>query len=134
VVKKKKRLMSAAGSRKGSESAMVETISLLLDLGIDVNARDDNGRTTLHRAAYDGFPAVVKILLDRGADIDARDREGATALWWVSGIGRRDSATILVDKGADLTAQANDGTTALSRAKYNSDKAMIDFLLAHGAK
>ena len=127
-------LLSAAGSTKASETAMVETVSLLLDLGIDVNTRDDKGSTTLHRAAYDGFPAVVKTLLDRGADINARDKEGSTALWWASGIGRRDAVIVLLDKGADLTAEANDGTTALARAKYNNDKEMIELLLKHGAK
>jgi ankyrin repeat protein len=125
---------AAAGALKGtSESAMVDSVKFLLDRGIDPNWRDDKGQSSLHRAAYDGFPAVVTTLLDRGADINARDNDGRTALWWSAGI-RPDTAVILVDRGADLNVPDKDGKTALSRARYNNDAKLVEILLSRGAR
>src|SRR5262249_48506715 len=95
-------LAGAAGALRGTGgSTMGGSVKLLLDRGIDANWRDDKGQTSLHRAAYDGFPAVVTTLLDRGVDINARDNDGRTALWWSAGT-RPDTAVILIDRGADL--------------------------------
>jgi uncharacterized protein len=127
-------LAGAAGGFRGrSEPSMVDTVNFLLDLGIDPNWRDDKGQISLHRAAYDGFPAVVKTLLDRGADINARDKDGRTALWWSAG-ARPDTAVILVDGGADLNVPDKDGQTALSRARYNNDAKLIEILLSRGGR
>ena len=41
---------------------------MLLDLGADVNAIDNNGDTPMHGAAYGAYPTVVKLLAERGAD------------------------------------------------------------------
>ena len=41
---------------------------MLLDLGADVNAIDDNGDTPMHGAAYGAYPTVVKLLAERGAN------------------------------------------------------------------
>lgn len=112
---------------------MVDCVKFLLDLGIDANSRDDKGQTSLHRAAYDGFPAVVKTLLDHGADINARDKDGRTALWLSAG-ARPETAVILVDRGADLNVPDKDGETALSRARHNNDAKLIEILLSRGAR
>jgi len=54
---------------QGSDEEAVETIRLLLELGLDVNAASDTGDTALH-AAVSGrkSEAIVRFLLDRGAD------------------------------------------------------------------
>ncbi|RDW80273.1 hypothetical protein BP6252_04911 [Coleophoma cylindrospora] len=46
-----------------------EIVELLVDRGIDINARDSQGWTALHLATERGQHKVVKILLEKGADI-----------------------------------------------------------------
>jgi len=54
----------------GTEEDAMEAIKLLLDLGADINAIDQNDETALHGAAYQSFPRVVKLLADRGANMN----------------------------------------------------------------
>jgi len=59
----------------------------MLDLGFPVDARDDDGGTALHSAAYSGSAPAVRLLLDRGADIEARDTSwNSTPIEW-AGVG-----------------------------------------------
>ena len=52
-------------------------VSLLLDRGADLTARDQLGQTPLHKAARSGTnAAVVALLLDHGADPKLRDKTG----------------------------------------------------------
>lgn len=51
----------------------LEAVKLCLDLGIDVNAADGDGRTALHGAAHKGRNDVLQLLVDHGAKLDARD-------------------------------------------------------------
>jgi ankyrin repeat protein len=57
-----------------SEKENVEAVKMCLDLGIDVNAVDGDGRTALHGAAHKGRNPVVQLLVDQGAKLDARDK------------------------------------------------------------
>ena len=52
----------------------------LLDAGVDINARDQNGSTPLHWAARYGQKQVVELLINKGADVDAKDNSGSTPL------------------------------------------------------
>jgi ankyrin repeat protein len=68
-------LMAAAGlgtteplEEAGEESEALEAVKMLLDLGADINAVDNNGDTAMHGAAYNIYPLVVKLLAERGAD------------------------------------------------------------------
>jgi len=56
-----------------SEKANVETVKMLLDLGLDPNQADTDGRTPLHGAAHKGRNEVVQLLVDHGAKLDAHD-------------------------------------------------------------
>lgn len=59
----------------GSEDEAIETVKLLLKLGLDVNAVDDNGETAMHGAAYQNWPRLVQVLADNGADVRVWHRE-----------------------------------------------------------
>ncbi|KAL9629970.1 MAG: hypothetical protein Q9204_004975 [Flavoplaca sp. TL-2023a] len=50
------------------------------DLGMDVNARDENGRTPLHYAASACNSAVIERLIENGADVAATDNLVVTTL------------------------------------------------------
>ncbi len=50
----------------------------------DVNAIDQNGRTSLHSAANDGNAGLAKLLIAHGADVNAKDNEGMTPLHTVA--------------------------------------------------
>src|SRR3954468_15627306 len=83
-------LMAAAGlatrspgEDAGTESEVLEAVQVLLDLGADVNAVDNNGETAMHSAAYKNLPQVVKFLAAHGAKIDVwnkNDKFGWTPL------------------------------------------------------
>ena len=51
----------------------LEAVKMCLDLGIDPNIADDEGRTALHGAAHKGRLEVIQMLVDRGADLNAHD-------------------------------------------------------------
>lgn len=76
---------SYAASSDYSEAALAErhaqTVGLILDHGIDINARDSNGKNTaLMLSAQSGSLATVKLLIERGARINSKNERGKTAL------------------------------------------------------
>jgi hypothetical protein len=56
-----------------SPEESLEAARLCLDLGIDPNVVDDQGRTALHGAAHKGHTEVIQLLVDRGANLEAHD-------------------------------------------------------------
>ena len=67
---------------QGTEAEAIEAIALLLGLGLDVNAQDDDGNTAVHAAVTGrASDAIVRFLAtDGGADLTIRNRRGQTAL------------------------------------------------------
>jgi ankyrin repeat protein len=51
----------------------IEAVKMCLDLGLDPNVADDEGRTALHGAAHKGPLEVIQLLVDHGANLDAHD-------------------------------------------------------------
>lgn len=55
-------------------------IDILFDSGADLNAKDHEGVTALHKAAKGGHTTTVKHLLDLGALTELKSNIGQTAL------------------------------------------------------
>jgi RNA polymerase sigma factor (sigma-70 family) len=70
-------------------------LELLLIDGLDVNARDMDGRTLLSWAAQRGQLEATAFLLRQGAEINVQDRSGTTPLGWAERAKRREVATLL---------------------------------------
>ena len=90
-----------------SRAANVDAVKLLLDLGLDVNSANRDGRTPLMGAALKGRTEVVQLLVDKGARLDTRDH------------GSRDTDTS-VSKIAGHTWQALDYADGLVRVGVQS--------------
>ena len=65
----------------------IDVVRALLDSGVDVNAKRDDGFTALLLAAFFGRTEIVGLLLERGADIHAKTRFGTSALVWATARG-----------------------------------------------
>lgn len=78
-----------------AERGDTDAVALMLDLGLPIEARGDNGATALHAAAHAGSADTVQLLLDRGANLEARDTTwSSTPLEWAAvGSGERPSIT-----------------------------------------
>ncbi len=53
----------------GTEPEILVVAQLLLDLGVDIDAVDNNGETAMHGAAYKNLPKLVQFLDDHDANI-----------------------------------------------------------------
>jgi uncharacterized protein len=56
------------------------TVRLLVERGMSVRQRDEDGNSALHVAASAGFAGTVAVLLDAGAEVNAKNVRGDTPL------------------------------------------------------
>ena len=73
-------------------------IKALLQLGVDIDLKDDHGRTALHRAAELGSVTMVRFLLDHKANVMAIDRWGRTPWHYASEGLHTDVARMLMER------------------------------------
>ncbi len=97
------------GESAVTEAQALETVTLLLELGVDATALAGNGENALFGPAYRGWNTLVQLLIDRGANVNAMSKAGITPWLAASGQGDRlggvlfntDTAALLVKHGAD---------------------------------
>ncbi|HZF28595.1 MAG TPA: ankyrin repeat domain-containing protein [Gammaproteobacteria bacterium] len=99
-----------------SLDANLETVKMLLDLGLDVNVHNSEGRTALMGAGHKGRNEIVQLLVDRGADLNAHDIGSRDTIHKLSGVQWRaiDYADGLVRVGVQ-SAIPHPDTSALLR-------------------
>ncbi len=105
----------------------------MLQNGADINAKIDNGYTSLHIASQEGHKDVVELLLKYKADTNAARNDGTTSLHIASLKGYKAIIELLLQNGADINAKLNDGHTSLHIASKNWHKDTVKLLLKHKA-
>jgi ankyrin repeat protein len=101
-----------------------EAVRLLLDAGIDVEARTAEGRTALHDAIEFGAGAIRDFLLQRGAEVDIC----AAAI-----LGRMDRLRELLDATPELANDRSTHLTPLGWAAFGNQVEAAAELLVRGA-
>jgi cytohesin len=112
-----------------------EVAEFLIAKGADVNAKDKNLVTPLHRAASGNGLRVAEILIAKGADVNAKDSRGRTPLHDAAGRGNDQMVELLITAGAQVDVKADTGATPLYLAASGTkdSKEAVELLLAAGA-
>lgn len=110
----------------------------LLAHGSDVHARDEEGRTTLVRAAVRGDEGMIQLLLDEagaeaGALMEAPDKHGHTPLRAAAENGQTGAMALLLQKGAYAEARDPTGSTTLHWASLHGHGDVVKVLFQSGA-
>ena len=142
----------SSGLLTAADNGINNAVQFHLDMGVNINDVDSNGRTALMLASKAGHEEIVEtllsagangsqdshsrggqVLLKRGADPNIQKKDGATALMYASQNGYSEVVQILLKGGADPNIQKKDGATALMYASQNGRSEVVQILLKGGA-
>ena len=108
-------------------------VQTLVANGADVDARQGDGATALHWAAYWDALEVADLLIRSGADVNAANDLGVTPLWAAAENGSAAMARRLLDADAYPDTPLLSGETPLMTAARVGAAAVAQQLLAAGA-
>ncbi len=125
--KGKNLLMIALDREKSDDDKQIlEFANVLCERGLEVDTKDNNGRTVLMLAARNFLEVTNYLLLDQNASIDAQDKLGNTALMYASLSMNAETINFLRSHNADINKIHTSGDTALMiLLKRKNDKKLL---------
>ena len=108
-------------------------LSEIIELGIDINMRDKNGRTLLLNALLANYDVLADKLIAKGANIFATDNDMHTALMHAAENKNTKVALFLIGKGLNAKAKDKDGCSVLLYAVRGGSSEIVEALLKKGA-
>lgn len=84
--------------------------------GVNIHAKDQDGFTALHWAAWSGMPHSAAMLIKAGLNINEKENNGYTPLMLAAMRGDDTVVKMLLQLGADTAATNKDGKTAAQLA------------------
>ncbi|EON61162.1 hypothetical protein W97_00374 [Coniosporium apollinis CBS 100218] len=111
-------------------------VKLLVEAGVDINYRDEQGETALHVAARYGYEQCAKILLEgsssQKADIDVPENTfGWTPLFIAAVDGHLSIVELMIEAHADLDRADFEGWTAKEHAALRGHLDIAALLAKH---
>jgi ankyrin repeat protein len=106
---------------------------LVVEKRANVNARNAQGETPLHRAVERGMPRLTKLLIDSGANVRARSEHGETPLHLAALHSDPILVEMLLAAGADPNARNNAGESVVYWAALTGNTETVRVLVEHGA-
>ncbi|MGM0445744.1 MAG: ankyrin repeat domain-containing protein [Bacillota bacterium] len=102
---------------------------------LNLNKRNDKGRTLLHHAAiYNNNSAVIKELIDAGININARDTHGYTPLHYAAQYNNVEVLKAFLDTEVGLEKKEGREKTPLHLAAQYNGPEVVGSLIKAGAK
>jgi ankyrin repeat protein len=123
-----KELVDACGA------GQIQKVKELILSGADLNSRNENGYSPLHKAASFNRREIVDLLLDNKADINSQNSNGRTPLWFAVDSNEHQLVTHLVKRGADVEIPDDKGLTPLMLAANLGYTNCVKVLLDNNAK
>ncbi len=111
----------------------VTRMRILIFIGADVNAKDEEGSTALMGTSWRGFRDAVRLLIDKGADAGIRNMKGETALIMAAKGRDSDILKLLVDKSPDINARDDNGWNSLMWTAWEGRTDSARVLINRGA-
>lgn len=116
-----------------AKSGDLVAIKVYLDVGNDVNNKDNHGKTLLHYAAKKNQNQLIQVLLDNGAKTEIGDSEKLTPLHWATKKNNPNGMKLLLKHGANVDAVDEDDWTPLLFAINLREKELVEILLKNNA-
>jgi len=109
-----------------------KNVKVLLEQGVDVNARDSGGWSALTYAAAKGDLVIAKALVSKGAEVDPKEVETTPLM---AAVTYRNVAVVkmLIEHGANVNQANGKGATALGAALRSHQDRMVEVLRSAGA-
>ncbi len=117
-----------------AKNADTETLRVLLQKNVNVNAADVDGTTALHWASYHDDAESADLLIRAGASVNAATDLGVTPLWTASLNGSEAMVRRLLEAGANPNIALLLGETPVMVASRSGNPAVVEQLIAKGAK
>lgn len=106
-----------------------DMMRVIVDLGADIDAQDDDGYTALMYAVANNKFSCVELLLEFNADVDIQDSKGDTALMIDVEFNEKTEIIHLLTKRSKnfRTVKNNFGFTVLELAEINGKPDFLDY-------
>ncbi|NQX58396.1 ankyrin repeat domain-containing protein [Paenibacillus qinlingensis] len=108
----------------------LQALQQLLETGVNLNERDNRGRTAIMAATHANNPKIVKILIEAGADINLKDDKQDNPFLYAGAEGRLEILKLLINAGADTKLTNRYGGNALIPAAEKGHVENVRALLA----
>ena len=103
-----------------------DILSMLVNAGCAVDARNKTQDTPLHWASRRGHADACRLLIETGADVNAKERSLYTPLHYASANGYLDVVKVLAAANAELGAVDKKGRTPMDLSTGDTRKYLIN--------
>jgi ankyrin repeat protein len=118
---------------QGDKKSHLEIAKLLIEKKADVNFRNNNGVTCLHRATFNNNVDMLNILLAHGANVNAKNVIKQYPLHLAAEKGFTEIAELLIQGKCDREVKNDRNWTPLMLAAYKNKTDVLKLLLRKGA-